>query len=75
MQLSQRIRALERTARARFDGWLKHATDAELRAFGAHFRLDPELQAELATWTDEQVEAALRGVPLAKVRALQHPVK
>jgi hypothetical protein len=59
---------------ARFDGWLKHATDAELEAYRAHHPPDPELDAEVATWTNEQLEAALHGVPLAKVRAMQHPV-
>jgi hypothetical protein len=74
MQLQRRIRALERTTRARFTSWLRHTTDAELKAYRAHYPPNPELEAEVATWTDEQLEAARRGVPLAIVRAMQHPV-
>jgi hypothetical protein len=48
-----------------------HATDAELTAYRTHYPPDPELEAELATWTNEQLEAARRGVPLATVRAMQ----
>jgi hypothetical protein len=50
------------------------ATDAELEAYLAQHPLDPELDAELDTWSEEQLEAARRAVPLATVRAMQHPV-
>ena len=71
MQLERRIRALERTALATLDRWLTRATQAELKAYRAHYPPDPELEAELAIWTEEQFEAASRGVPLADVRAMQ----
>jgi hypothetical protein len=51
-----------------------HATDAEWRAYSAHYPSDPELVAELATWTEEQLVAAVRGVPLATVHAMKQPV-
>ena len=70
MHLERRIRTLERAMGAR----IARATDAELEAYFAQHPLDPELEAELHTWTEEQLEAAARGVPLAKVRAMQHPV-
>jgi hypothetical protein len=67
MPLERRIRTLERAMRAR----IASATDAELEAYVAQHPLDPELGAELDTWTNEQLEAAIRGVPLATVRAMQ----
>jgi hypothetical protein len=69
VQLARRIRGLERAAHRR----IERATDAELEAYLARRPPNPELDAEIATWTDEQLEAANLGVPLATVRAMQPP--
>jgi hypothetical protein len=71
MHFERRVRKLERAARAR----TASATDAELAAYLARRPPDPALKAELATWTDEQVDAARRGVPLTIVRTMQPAAK
>jgi hypothetical protein len=66
---------------ARFDRWKEHATDAELEAFirwpgwPDPELADPELHAELTSFTNEQLDAVIRGVPLATVRKMQHPAR
>jgi hypothetical protein len=67
VQLARRIRGLERAARRRID----RASDAELEAYLARRPPNPELDAEIATWTAEQLDAANLGVPLVTVRAMQ----
>ena len=70
MRLARRIAALERMMRASCDRWLDNLTGAELEALAASFP-PSDLSREIATWTEAQLEAADRGVPLEDVRAMQ----
>lgn len=67
MGLGSRIRKLERVVSDMFDRWLNARTDEELDALAGDSRSDV---TGVDTWTDEQLDAFDRGVPLAEVRAM-----